>query len=71
MEKHEKYFVHIGLKILYYRKKQGLTQLQLAEITSFSRHHIQRIETARTTPSVSALIEIALALNISVVKLFE
>lgn len=71
MEKHHKYFVQIGLNILYYRKEKGLTQLQLADLTSFSRNHIQQIETAKAIPSVSALIDIADALQIPITKLLE
>lgn len=68
--KHHKVFAQIGLNILYYRKEQGITQQELAEKTSFSRNHIQQIETAKATPSVAALLDIAAALNISVGKLF-
>lgn len=69
--KHYKDYVQIGLNILYYRKEQGVTQMQLAELTSYSRNHLQQIETARAVPSVAALLDIAKALNIPVTKLFE
>mgnify|MGYP001018340506 CR=1 FL=1 len=69
--KHYKTYVQIGLNILYYRKEQGITQEQLADLTSYSRNHIQRIETARSIPSVDALLDIARALNVPVSKLFE
>jgi len=45
--------------------------MQLAEMTSYSRNHIQQIETACAIPSVDALIDIADALNIPPSKLFE
>ena len=61
----------IGLNILYYRKQKGYTQQQLAEMTSYSKNHIQQIETARTLPSVIALLDIAEALEIPPSKLFE
>lgn len=64
-------FVRIGLNILYYRKQQGITQQKLAELTSYSKNHIQKIETAKASPSVEALLDIAAALNIPVEKLFE
>ena len=70
-EKHRKDFIRIGLNILYYRKQQGLTQQALAEITSYSKNHIQKIETAVASPSVEALLDIAEALEIPVEKLFE
>lgn len=69
--KHYKTYVKIGLNILYNRKEQGITQMQLAVMTSYSRNHIQQIETACAVPSVDALLDIADALNISPAKLFE
>ena len=68
---HRKALTTIGLNILYYRKEKGYTQQQLAEMTSYSKNHIQQIETAKATPSVIALLDIAQALDIPVSKLFE
>ena len=68
---HRKALTTIGLNILYYRKEKGYTQQQLAELTSYSKNHIQQIETAKATPSVIALLDIAKALDIPVSKLFE
>lgn len=69
--KYYKTYVKIGLNILHYRKERGLTQLQLAEMTSLSRNHIQKIETAAAIPSLKALLEIAEALDVPALKLFE
>ncbi len=69
-----KYFdiwLGIGLNILYYRKEQGLTQMQLAEKCNVSKNHIQRIETASAGCSVEVLSDIAEALHIPLKKLFE
>lgn len=69
-----KYFdtwLAIGLNILHYRKEQGLTQENLAERCNLSRNYIQRIETAMCSCTVNTLIDIADALNIPLVKLFE
>ncbi len=70
-EFHKKSLTTIGLNILYYRKEKGYTQQQLAEKTSYSKNHIQQIETAKATPSVIALLDIAEALEIPPSKLFE
>ena len=70
-ERHHEDFLRIGLNILYYRKQKGITQQKLAEITSYSKNHIQKIETAMASPSVEALLDIAEALEISPAKLFE
>lgn len=69
--KHYKTYVKIGLNIMYNRKEQGITQMQLAEMTSYSRNHIQQIETACAVPSVDALLDIAGALRVPIEKLFE
>lgn len=71
---HYDIWVKIGLNILYYRKEQGLTQEQLAELVGtdgVSRNHIQRVETAAASCSLDLLIDIAQALNIPLSKLFE
>jgi len=40
-------------------------------MTSYSKNHIQKIETAAASPRVEALLDIAEALEISPAKLFE
>jgi putative transcriptional regulator len=70
-DKHYKKYIQIGLNILHYRKEQGLTQLQLAEMTGYSRNQIQRVETAASAPSVAILYDVAEALNIPIEKLLE
>lgn len=70
-DKHYKAYIQIGLNILHYRKEQGLTQAQLAEMTAYSRNQIQRVETAYAAPSVAILMDIAEALNVPIAKLFE
>ncbi|MEG1062071.1 MAG: helix-turn-helix transcriptional regulator [Oscillospiraceae bacterium] len=69
--RHDKVFTQIGLNILYYRKEKGYTQQSLAEKISYSKNHIQQIETAKAVPSVSALLDISEALGIPIGKLFE
>ena len=69
--KHYKTYIKVGLNILHYRKERGLTQEMLAEMTNYSRNHIQKIETAAAVPSVDALLDIAQALEIPPCKLLE
>ena len=61
----------VGIKILCYRKAKGWTQDDLAEKAFLSRTQLQRIETAKSPPSVTALIDIAAALDIPVRALFD
>ncbi len=69
--KHYKAYIQIGLNILHYRKEQGLTQEQLAEMISYSRNQVQRVETANSAPTVAILLEISEALNVPLSKFFE
>ena len=70
-DKHYKKYIQIGLYILHYRKEQGLTQLQLAEMTGYSRNQIQRVETAAAAPSIAILYDISEALDVPIEKLLE
>ena len=70
-DKYYKKYIQIGLNILHYRKEQGLTQLQLAEMTGYSRNQIQRVETAAATPSIAILYDISEALDVPIEKLLE
>ncbi|MBM6725185.1 MULTISPECIES: helix-turn-helix domain-containing protein [Oscillospiraceae] len=69
--KHYKTMVQIGLNIMYYRKQQGLTQEQLAEMVGITQQHLQRVETAHSVPSLSKLLDIADVLGVPVQKLFD
>lgn len=69
--KHYKAYIQIGLNILHYRKERGITQEQLAEMTGYSRQHIQRVETANVAPTLATLMDIAEAFEIPLEKLLE
>ena len=69
--RHYKTYVQMGLNIMYYRRQQGLTQEGLAKMVGITQQHLQRIETARSTPSLPTLLDIAQALEIPVQKLFD
>lgn len=73
MVKHEEKYRQLGLNISYYRKKKGLTQLQLAEKINVSRTHISNIEAPNvlTTFSSSTLFDIADALDVKLCDLFD
>lgn len=64
-------YKQIGLNIAYYRKLQGLTQLQLAEAVGISRTHMSNIEATNMPTSISleTLFEIADILKIPVAAL--
>ena len=66
-------FAQLSLNISYYRRKQGLTQMQLAELLNISRTHMSNIEALNMerAPSLDLLFSIAKVLDVEVSKLFE
>ena len=66
----EKEFIEIGLKVGYYRRRRGLTQEQLADITNLSKSHISQIEAPSMAAgfSVHAILLIAKALDVPAYK---
>ena len=61
----------LGLNIAYFRKKKGLSQLQLAELVDISRTHMSRIEIADCAVSLDVVFAICDALQITPAKLFD
>ena len=63
----------IGLKIAYYRKLKGYTQLQLAQKVNISLSYISKIECGCLAKCVSlpVLLMISKALNVSVSQLIS
>ncbi len=66
----EKY-KRLGLNIAYYRKKKGLSQIELAEKINISRTHMSRIETADCAVSLDVAFDICDALGVKPVQLFD
>ena len=76
--RHTEVWQKIGLNIMYLRKQKKLTQMQLAEKCRghgddchISRNYIQRIETAVSSCTVDTLIDIADALEVPLIRLFD
>lgn len=68
---HFEEYKKLGLNIAYYRKEQGLSQMQLADKIDISRTHMSRIENNDCAVSLDVIFSIAKALNVTVAKLFE
>ncbi len=55
----------LGEKIMYARKKAGMSQIDLADILGVSRQSISKWETNESNPDISKLTTIAKTLNVS------
>ena len=71
--KYEQDYIKFGLKVQYYRKLRGITQLQLAEKIDISRTHMSNIEAPNmpTAISMETLFAIAHALDVPASALLE
>ena len=60
-----------GLNIVYYRKKNHLTQLQLAELVDVDRSHISAIELGNVGVSMDVIFKLCEVLKITPKELFD
>lgn len=61
----------LGEEIAKIRKKQGLTQLDLASLTDMEKPTITRLERGRTNPTSITLLKISTALGVPISQLFN
>lgn len=61
--------MELGARIKHFRKKRGLTQIELAELANISRSYLADMERDRYNPSLDTLIAIAQALHIELSEL--
>lgn len=69
--KHYNQYLRLGLNIAYYRKLNGYSQIEFAELLNISRTHMSRIETAECAPSLDVIFDICSILKISPENLFN
>lgn len=60
-----------GLNVVYYRKRQKLTQLQLAELVDIDRSHISAIELGRVGVSFDVIFKLCEVLDVTPKNLFD
>ncbi|MDR2401330.1 MAG: helix-turn-helix domain-containing protein [Deferribacteraceae bacterium] len=71
-EEEKQLLKNIGFKIQFFRKKRGMSQLELAEKTQLSYATISHLEsTAIYGLSIVAVYRIAKALNVGVEQIFK
>ena len=60
-----------GLNVVYYRKREKLTQLQLAELVNIDRSHISAIELGNVGVSMDVIFKMCEVLKITPKELFD
>jgi transcriptional regulator with XRE-family HTH domain len=61
----------IGMRIRELRKEQNMTQLDLAVKSGMEENAVQRLEKARTSPTIKTLHKIAKGLDVEFIELFN
>lgn len=56
---------YIGKRIAQIRKKRGLSQLELSELSGIGRAHIVRIEQGKYSTGIDTLFKISNALKVN------
>ena len=67
----KQFLILLGQEIAKQRKKQGLTQLDLASLVNMEKPSITRLEKGRTNPTSLTLLKISIALNIPISKFLK
>lgn len=63
--------INVGKQIQFLRKKNNLTQANLAHLSDMEESALQRIEAGRTNPTIKTLFKISKALKVEFKDLFE
>lgn len=68
---YKSYYEKFGLNVVYYRKRQKLTQLELAEQVDVDRSHISAIELGNVGVSFDVIFKMCEVLGITPKDLFD
>ena len=70
-KEYKELYEKFGLNVVYYRKKEQLTQLQLAELVDIDRSHISAIELGNVGVSMDVIFKMCEVLHITPKELFD
>ena len=70
-KEYAKLYEKFGLNVVYYRKRQKLTQLQLAELANIDRSHVSAIELGKVGVSFDVIFKLCEILDVSPKELFD
>lgn len=63
--------IEIGKRVVELRKEKGWSQSDLARACNKDRQSIEKLENAKVNPTLYTLLEVAIALEISLSKLVD
>lgn len=60
-----------GNNLKYYRKRKGLTQQEIADVTGLNRVYISEVERGRKNITIDVMETISTKMDIKISKMFE
>ena len=70
-QEYKSYYEKFGLNVVYFRKREKLTQLQLAELVDIDWSHISAIELGKVGVSFDVVFKLCDVLHITPKELFD
>lgn len=70
-KEYKELYVKFGLNVYYFRKREKLTQLELAELVDIDRSHISAIELGNVGVSMDVIFKMCEVLHITPKELFD
>ena len=70
-QEYKNFYEKFGLNVVYYRKKNKMTQLQLAELVDVDRSHISAIELGNVGVSMDVIFRLCEVLGVTPKELFD
>lgn len=71
IQEYKAQYEKLGLNIVFFRKRERMTQLDLAELADIDRSHISAIELGNVGISMDVIFKICDALKITPKELFD
>ena len=71
MEEIDDVYKKVGEQIVFLRKRQGLSQIQLSTMLDIEDSALRRIEKGRTNPTLKTLYSISKCLNVPLSELVD
>ncbi len=68
---YQELYKNLGLHIAFFRRKRGLTQLELSEMAGIDRSHMSAIELGKIGVSLDVIFRLCECLEITAKDLFD
>jgi transcriptional regulator with XRE-family HTH domain len=68
---YEAVLIHLGERIVFLRKRAGLSQRELAYACGWDKSNLRKLEKGRTNPTIKTLVKVCSVLKVNFKDLFD